>query len=150
MSVKIFELLHKEHEDVKQMLKQMLESEDQNKREKVLETFHKNILAHMKAEENAFYPNLIEEPETKKLALQAYEEHHVVEMLLRELVKLKVTDDKWTAKLQVLSEVLLHHIEEEEDEVFKKTDELFQDDELDYMYNDFVSKKGEWMNRRAA
>lgn len=150
MSVKIFELLHKEHIEIKQMLKQMLESEDQNKRKNVLLTFHKNILAHMKAEENAFYPNLLEEPETKKLALQAYEEHRVAKTLLKELVKPKVTDDEWSAKLQVLTEILMHHIEEEEDEIFKKTDELFQDDELDDIYNDFVSNKGEWMNRRAA
>ena len=150
MKAKLFEQLHKEHEEFRTTMKQMLDNEDQKFRETTVAQFGTAIRAHMKAEESAFYSAIEEESETHMLALQAYEEHHVADLLLGELLKLKVTEDEWSAKLQVLTEIVEHHIEEEEEQIFEKADDLLDEDELDEIYNEFLAKKDDWINRKAA
>ena len=47
---------------------------------------------------------------------EAAEEHHVVHVVIRELRKLKRSDERFKAKFNVLGELVKHHIEEEEGE----------------------------------
>jgi hemerythrin-like domain-containing protein len=62
--------------------------------------------------------------------LKAYEEHNVVDSLLRELGRLPVADQTWGAKAKVMAENLTHHIEEEEREMFGQARRLFDTAEL--------------------
>ena len=50
--------------------------------------------------------------------LEGYEEHHVVDLLMGELERLR-RDETWGAKAKVMKENIEHHIEEEEGEMFK-------------------------------
>ena len=63
--------------------------------------------------------------------LEAYEEHDVVDTILAELERTPVDDETWKAKLTVMRENLLHHIEEEEEEMFGQVRELFDKAMLD-------------------
>ena len=60
------------------------------------------------------YPALKEHPKTKDIALEAYEEHHVVDMVMGEIETTAPSDETWMAKFMVMKENLEHHIEEEE------------------------------------
>lgn len=51
-------------------------------------------------------------------ALEAIEEHHVIEMLLNELSDFPRDHERWVIKLEVLEEYTRHHLEEEESDVF--------------------------------
>jgi hypothetical protein len=53
------------------------------------------------------------------MALEAYEEHAVVKLVLAELPGVDPEDERFDAKMTVLSELIEHHVEEEEDEMFK-------------------------------
>jgi hypothetical protein len=55
---------------------------------------------------------------------EAYEEHHVVKLVLAELPQVDVEDERFEAKMTVLSELIEHHVEEEEDEMFKSAEKL--------------------------
>ena len=85
---------------------------------------------HEAIEEEIFYPALKEHPKTKDIALEGYEEHHVVDMVMGELEGVDVSDETWMAKFTVMKENLEHHIEEEEDEMFPKAEQVFTDGEL--------------------
>jgi len=48
---------------------------------------------------------------------EAYEEHHVVKLVLQELPKVDLDDERFEAKVTVLAELIDHHVEEEEEEM---------------------------------
>ena len=50
--------------------------------------------------------------------LESYEEHHVADVLVMELVGMKPDAERFTAKTTVLIENVRHHIDEEENEWF--------------------------------
>jgi hemerythrin-like domain-containing protein len=49
---------------------------------------------------------------------EAYEEHHVVKLVLAELPEVDPSADNFDAKMTVLKELVGHHVEEEEQEMF--------------------------------
>ncbi|HEU5406179.1 MAG TPA: hypothetical protein VFU48_00325 [Nitrospira sp.] len=51
---------------------------------------------------------------------EAIEEHHLVHVLIKELKKFKPKDEVFHAKFNVLGELVRHHVEEEEGEIFPK------------------------------
>ena len=53
---------------------------------------------------------------------EAVEEHHLVHVLIAELKKLKPSDERFDAKFNVLGELVKHHIEEEEGEMFPQAE----------------------------
>ena len=48
----------------------------------------------------------------------AYEEHHLLHVLIAELKKLEPGDETFKAKFTVLGELVKHHVKEEEGEMF--------------------------------
>jgi hypothetical protein len=52
--------------------------------------------------------------------LESYEEHHVADVLCRELAAMTADYERYTAKASVLIENVTHHIEEEAQEWFPK------------------------------
>jgi hypothetical protein len=63
---------------------------------------------------------------------EAYEEHHVVKLVLNELPQISAMDERFEAKMTVLEELIDHHVEEEEKEMFKAAQRLGAD-ELDIL-----------------
>src|SRR5262249_44618971 len=88
------------------------------------------LTLHTKIEEEIFYPALREVPSKKaeEMVLEAYEEHHVVKLVLAELPKVDPEDERFEAKMTVLEELVEHHVEEEEDEMFKLADKMDEDE----------------------
>ena len=66
----------------------------------------------------------------KDLALEGYQEHHVADLLIKELHDLAKDDERWGAKFKVLKENLEHHIDEEEGPMFRTARGLFSREEL--------------------
>jgi hemerythrin-like domain-containing protein len=86
---------------------------------------------HERIEEEVFYPALKAHPKARELALEGFEEHHIVDQILAELEQTDPTDEQWTAKFKVAKENLEHHIEEEEGDMFKAARSAFSKAELE-------------------
>ena len=100
-------------------------------------------------EEEIFYPELKAHPKAKDIVLEAYEEHHVVDLLMGELELLDVQDETWGAKAQVMKENVEHHMEEEEGDMFRKARQVFDTAELEDLGTRMEARKvaaGEEMN----
>lgn len=76
--------------------------------------------AHMKVEEEIFYPALKAQADEDgtELILEGVEEHGVVKSLLAQLSKMKPSDETFDAKVTVVIESVEHHMGEEEEEMF--------------------------------
>ena len=112
-------LLEQQHDEAKALFKQIEKASDA--RAGQLWTKLKDALTlHEAIEEKHLYPPLKEEKLTEDIVLEAYEEHHVMDVLIEEISALNPSDETWHPKVKVLQENTEHHIEEEQDELFPK------------------------------
>ena len=85
----------------------------------LLETITRELNEHELKEEKFLYPMLESYPEAKTIVLEGYQEHHVADVIVKELHEVAADDEQWGAKFKVLKENLEHHIQEEEGEMFR-------------------------------
>jgi hemerythrin superfamily protein len=91
---------------------------------KLVERIIELLTVHTYIENEVMYPRVRElVPELEDDVLESYEEHHVADVLVMELLAMQPEDERFTAKTTVLIENVRHHIEEEEDEWFPKVRE---------------------------
>jgi len=124
--MKATELLKRQHREVKKLFAETKKAEGAEKRRSGLDEITARLTAHMEIEEEFFYPAVAElgTKKTDEMVPEAYEEHHVAKLVLRELPEVDPEDDRFEAKVTVLSELIDHHVEEEEEEMFKAAEKL--------------------------
>jgi hemerythrin superfamily protein len=116
----LLKALKADHEKAKALLANTLDAEDGRERKSLFAQFADELTAHSRAEESVLYARLKKTEEGKDEALERAVEHQVVDRLIEDLKKNSSTQsDEWSARCGVLQELLEHHIEEEEDEMFK-------------------------------
>src|SRR6187200_3000782 len=126
-------LLKTDHDKVKRLLTELESTTERGvkTRTELFATIKGELTLHEIVEEEIFYPELKAHPKAQDIVLEAYEEHHVVDLLMGELEALDVSDETWGAKALVMKENIEHHIEEEEGEMFKQARRVFDTAELD-------------------
>jgi len=123
-------LLKKQHREVEALFKRIGKTEEAFERRRLMDEISAKLTMHTKLEEEIFYPAVREVPTKKaeEMVLEAYEEHHVVKLVLAELPRVDPEDERFEAKMTVLKEMVEHHVEEEEDEMFKLADKIDEDE----------------------
>jgi Hemerythrin HHE cation binding domain len=112
-------------------------------RTELLNTLTTELNLHELVEEKILYPALKTHPEARDIVLEGYQEHHVADLLTRELLQLPAGDEQWGAKFKVLKESLEHHIQEEEREMFVKARGIFSRDQLLHLGSEIARLKAE-------
>ena len=117
--MKATELLKKQHREVKALFRQTKKADAEERRE-ILDQIEEKLTHHMHIEENVFYPAVRElaTKKTEEIIPEAYEEHHVVKLVLAEFPDLDPEDERFEAKMTVLEELIQHHVDEEENDIF--------------------------------
>jgi len=136
-----FQMLKKDHVEVKGILGQLTETKESKKREELFQKLREELVPHMKAEESTFYQPLLAKKEAREDALEGVEEHHVSEMVLKELEKTPKGEDQWGAKMGVFKELVEHHIKDEESKVFKSAEKALDHDEFQNIMKKFDQEK---------
>jgi hemerythrin-like domain-containing protein len=115
------ELLKDDHQLIKKLLKQVEDTgrSDAQRRRELYRQIRSELKFHERLEETLLYPELKQHDETRDVTLEGFEEHHAANLILEELCDVPVSDETWGAKAKVLQEMIEHHIEEEEGEMFK-------------------------------
>jgi hypothetical protein len=145
-------LLKQDHDQVKSMLSDLESTTERAEKTRTegLATLKAELEVHEAIEEEIFYPALKDHPKTKDLALEGYEEHHVVDMVMAEIEGVEPSDETWMAKFTVMKENLEHHIEEEEGEMFDQAEKVFDDDELEELGDRMQARKEELKSTSSA
>ncbi len=143
MANEFLQLLKKDHEKVKGILEEIKNKSSRAEKSKkdLFMKLKQELVPHMQGEEKHFYPALKGKKEAKDVALEALEEHHVAEMVLKELDGSSVGGEEWSAKLKVFKEIVEHHIQEEEDEVFDAAEDSLSEDDFDDIMEAFNKEK---------
>ena len=114
-------LLKKDHQKVKSLLKKLEKSKNREVRRNLFQQIDHDLQAHTEIEEEFFYPafqSAVKNGGKQKLYYEAIEEHHVVDLILPELRTSDLRSETFAAKVKVLKDVVEHHIEEEETQMF--------------------------------
>jgi hemerythrin superfamily protein len=113
-------LLKEDHRAVEKLFKDFEGAKGEGRKEKLARQICLELTVHTKIEEEIFYPacnGKIEED----LLKEAYVEHDSAKLLVAEIEAGNgQSDEFFDAKVQVLSEQIEHHVEEEEGELFPK------------------------------
>jgi len=145
-------LLKEDHRKVKKMLAELESTTERGvkTREELFTKVKQELVVHEAIEEEIFYPALKEHPKTKEIALEGYEEHHVVDTVMAEIEGVAYDYEKWGAKFTVMKENLEHHIEEEEGEMFKQARQVFDQDELTQLGESMKARREDLIRQQAA
>jgi hemerythrin-like domain-containing protein len=145
-------LLKEDHDKVKKLLKDLDSTTERGvkTREQLFNKIKQELEIHEAIEEEIFYPALKDHPKTKELTLEAYEEHHVVDLVMAEIQAIPFDQETWGAKFTVMKENVEHHIEEEEGEMFKQAKQVFDEDELSQLGESMAKRKQELIQQASA
>lgn len=143
-------LLRDDHRMVKRLLRKLeaTTTHGVKTRRELLGRLEADLRVHEAIEEELFYPALKSHPKARDVVLEGYEEHDVVNSILKAMDGVSVVDERWGAKAAVMVENLEHHIEEEETDMFVKARQIFDRGELQELGLQMAARKTEL--RRAA
>ena len=147
------ELLERQHREVEGLFTKVLKTDDPGERTDLAAEIAAKLEVHASIEEEIFYPAYREAADTKKseeLTLEAYEEHHVVKMVLAELPNVDASAENFEAKMTVLKELIEHHVEEEESEMFPDAKKKLGKQRLEELGSEMEERAGELEDGDAA
>ncbi|GAC1567765.1 MAG: hypothetical protein NVS2B3_07710 [Vulcanimicrobiaceae bacterium] len=130
------EIIKADHERVSALFKIVLADERiaSSKARATVAEIVRELEAHAKMEEKLFYPALRARTKAtgddRQTILEAVEEHGSMKDLLRKIKRSTGRDETLRAKLQVLSEIVEHHVREEEEQMFPEAHRLLGEKRL--------------------
>src|SRR5262249_31584535 len=144
--VDAIQMLTDDHSGLKDLFKEYEGAgEDAHQKKRgIVEKVFQELEVHTKLEEEIFYPahRSKADEEGQDLVRESLEEHHIVDMLMAEMKRLKPDNPEHEAKLKVLMENVKHHAEEEEKVMFLDARTRLRD-ELDRLGDRMERRKGE-------
>ena len=130
------QLLKNDHKEMRAMLSALESSTTRaaKKRSMLLQKIKANLVAHTTIEEEIFYPAFKEagkKSDDDKMYFEALEEHRAAgDLVLPDLLKTDPSSEKFSGRAKVLKELVEHHADEEEKEMFPRAKKLLGRPEL--------------------
>lgn len=131
-SQEAIKMLKEDHDQVEKSFKEFekLDREDADTVRQLVMATCEALKVHTTLEEEIFYPAVREAIDDEDLMNEASVEHETAKMLIEQLENMQPDDPNYHATFTVLGEYVLHHVKEEEGEMFpaaKKADLDFED-----------------------
>ena len=138
----IYDLLKKDHEEVKSMLAELISlKQDDEYRFILVEEIKNALIPHARAEEATFYNTIRAVDADKSIVAHGFKEHLEAESLLRLLQVKDKTNLDWKSTAKKLQDALEHHIAEEEGKIFAEARKIFSAEEAESIGDAFTSLK---------
>lgn len=142
-------LLKQDHKAVKALLTELADTTNRalKTRTELLQKIATEIEAHTTIEEEIFYPAFKaagEKADDGKMFFEALEEHRAAgDLVLPDLLKTDVQSDQFGGRAKVLKELIEHHADEEEKEMFPRARELMDKAQLEQLGERMAQRKAE-------
>ncbi|HDS1733161.1 hemerythrin domain-containing protein [Pseudomonas sp. BP8] len=132
------DLLIRDHKVVKKLLEELSSTTERavKKRAELLHRIERELQIHTALEEEILYPAIKQAggKEEAKMYYEAKEEHRTVDSLvLPDLLHTETGTLEFAGRVKVMKELLEHHVEEEEAELFPTAKKLLDKDELEQL-----------------
>ena len=141
-------LLKADHRKVEELFEKFESAKSTSVKQKLVEQICTELTVHTTIEEEIFYPACTGEVEDAELVPEAYVEHDGAKVLIAELMGSAPDDEFYDAKVKVLSEMIKHHVKEEE----KRSEGLFAEAkeaslDMDALGEQMAARKAELLTK---
>ena len=136
-------LLKADHRQVEDWFGQFEKARDANKKQALATQICKALKVHTMIEEEIFYPAFLEATGEKDIHHEAEVEHNGAKKLIAEIEESSPDDDYFDAKVSVLSEMIKHHVKEEEGPGGMFSESRDSDMDLDMLGEQLAARKAE-------
>lgn len=145
----IIQVILRDHKPLKQLIKILKDSEiDFLEKKSSFEEFAPLLLSHAEPEQESLYDHMKDEDELRAEGFEGETEHAIASRLIEEISQTSEEDD-WTAKAKVLAEVVGHHIDEEENDVFKDVQKEFSPEERISIGEEYIRLRDDYRMQNA-
>jgi hemerythrin superfamily protein len=107
-------LLKADHRQVEEWFEQFEKARDEDRKQTLATKICEALKVHTTIEEEIFYPAFLEATEDKDTHHEAEIEHEGAKNLIAQIEASSPDDDYFDSKVKVLSEMIKHHVKEEE------------------------------------
>lgn len=125
----IYELLKKDHRVMEKLFSQILEgpSIQMGPGASVQSLFNKlaqEATSHIEAEEKDFYDLIKDQEPTRDIVAEGFREHNEIRDLMKQAQSLSIGSSEWKSKVAEMRRSVQHHVQEEEGEMFSKSQQV--------------------------
>ena len=121
---KIFARLKADHDRHRDLLARIDETHgDSDERRTLFEAIRVEVTAHAASEEMSLYATMLARPDLRDEAQHSVAEHKEIEDFLTELYEMDFASTGWLTRFRTMKHRYLHHIDEEEEEMFPEAEE---------------------------
>jgi hemerythrin-like domain-containing protein len=117
-------VLTEHHTTLRQLFEQSMTQID------VFDEFIHHLTVHHTMEEKYFYDILEQEPQGHHDALEAVNEHHIIELIIKDAERFPRDHERFPIKVESLGEYTTHHLDEEENTIFPMAQQVLPEEEL--------------------
>ncbi len=140
----IYTAIKEDHDKHREMIEAIKNTQgDSPERRKAWSEFYHEVKSHAAAEEETFYSKLISKTWGQDAARHSVHEHKELDDLMDELNEMDMSSPGWLNKFNTLEHDYLHHIDEEEEEVFNRAKQEIDDAEIEDFGTRFLKRKTE-------
>jgi hemerythrin superfamily protein len=139
----ILDTLQSEHDEVQELLGKLVDSDNAREQKQLVEKIKRALIPHTKAEEKVVYDAVLalRGKEAKIDGNEGYIEHGLADQTLKKLARLTTNSPEFQATAKVLKELIDHHVQEEEKNIWTQVRENFSDEQREGMNRDFLAAK---------
>lgn len=102
---------------------------ESSERDSLFQQLVRELKAHARAEERFFYLPLMEYDQGVDLSRHAIAEHHEMDELIEQLQATEYSSPTWLVYAKQLSDLVVHHLQEEEHRFFQMAGKLLSEEE---------------------
>ncbi len=126
----IYEELRADHDIQRELIDLLVRTEgDSEGRRELFARLRAELEAHAAAEERFFYAPLMEHDRTQDKARHSVSEHKELDDFVEQLEGYEMSGSRWLPTAEDLRDRLIHHLDEEEHEVFQVSGKALTTDE---------------------
>ena len=127
--------------EIEEWFEQFESTRSDERKKKLASQICHALQVHTQIEEDIFYPAFLEATEEEDIHHEAEIEHESAKKLIAEIEASGPDDEYYDAKLKVLSEMIKHHVKEEESTGFSCAHQEFDNEELQKLGEQFQREK---------
>ena len=137
----IFEALRESHDNQRALSEQLIQTHGHTElREQLFRALKNELWAHSVAEDRYLYIPLMFNDIGLDISRHALSEHHEMDELVEQLEETDMSSPSWLAIAKQLSDVVHHHLKEEEHKFFQQAGKILDDKQKEKLGQQYLKE----------
>jgi hemerythrin superfamily protein len=148
--MKATEILRQDHDRLKDLFARLGATAEADRLQDLFDELEELLIVHTQIEEELFYPAARAVNGLVELVEEAIAEHDAVDALCDDLAETDVGGPLFHGRLKALEDTLLHHLDEEENQIFPQVERQWSDSQLEDLGQRLEERRTELLEEELA